>query len=60
VLHMTWNWLPWDQTTAVDNARSATAALLQARIERDEIEAYIDDVLSSRRRTRSVAEKAVV
>jgi hypothetical protein len=57
---MTWSWLPWDQTTAVDNARSATAALLQARIERDEIEAYIEVVLSSRRRTRPAADKAVV
>jgi len=57
---ITWRWLPGDQTAALDNARSATAALLQARIERDEIAAYVEAVLEQRQRRTQVVERAVV
>jgi hypothetical protein len=60
VQHVTWRWLPWDQTAALDNARSATAALLQARIERDEIDAYIEAVLEHRQQRTQPVERAVV
>jgi len=57
---MTWTWLLGDQTAALDNARSATAALLQARIERDEIDTYIEGVLEHRQRRTQPVEQAVV
>jgi len=45
---------------ALDNARAATAALLQARIERNEIDAYVAAVLERRQRREQPAEQAVV
>ena len=48
-----WVWRPWDQTRAVDNARAASTGLSQARIERQEIDGYIERLLGSRRPTQS-------
>ena len=49
----TWMWRPWDQTRAVDNARAASTDLSRARVEREEINAYVEGLLSRRRTTQS-------
>lgn len=37
-----WTWRPWDQTRAVDNARAASTELARNRVEREEVELFLE------------------
>lgn len=34
-------WLPWDQTRAISNARSASIELSRCRAEREEVDSFV-------------------
>ena len=53
-----WIVTPWDQARAVDNARTASAALHRARVEREEVHAFIESEL--RRRSAVVPRRSEV
>jgi hypothetical protein len=41
-------WRPWDQTRAIDNARTASTELSRSRAEREEVDHYLAARLETR------------
>ena len=46
-------WRPWHQDRAVDNARGAATKLARRRVEREEVELFLDRLAVRRRGERS-------
>lgn len=45
-------WL-WNQDRAVDNARAASTALARRRVEREEVELFLEEHAARRRKSRT-------
>jgi hypothetical protein len=41
-------WRPWDQTRAIDNARTASTEVSRSRAEREEVDIYLAARLENR------------
>jgi hypothetical protein len=48
-MQLNWGqWFPWGQTRAIANARSASTALSRARVEREDVELYLERAIEDR------------
>lgn len=48
-----WNWRPWEQGRAIDNARAASVELSRARVEREAVDLYLARLEKLQLKTRS-------